>query len=410
MPPEAVFVTVVAEAYAHLYDLVFLRKSPLVDYVAPDSPWERNDRAWQLHHLLVDLIRELEPEPEVPAFSRPWRRHQLMVLRYVKALEPQAVMEQLNISRRHYYREHGIAIDALATLLWQRYGASQPSAPEPAAPAVAEQASLSQLELLRLETARMARASRFARLGEVLDGVLPLLGKMLEGHGLRVQVDIPPSMPTIAADPSLLRQLLLAILGHLAETATQGVIHVMGQSEEAVFGLALRIEPPGVVRTVAQDETEERLSAFAELAALAGGQVLPEYTDQSLTGFSVQLPIARRTVLIVDDNEDVLELMRRYLAPHPYDVVTAHTAQEGLTLARRLQPYAISLDLMMPEQDGWDLLQVLLNQPDTRHIPVIVCTVLKQKQMALLLGATAFLQKPVSEPALLAVLESLERE
>jgi len=127
-------------------------------------------------------------------------------------------------------------------------------------------------------------------------------------------------------------------------------------------------------------------------------------------GFELALPIAERTVLVVDDNEDVLELFRSYLQPHRYRVVTVRSAREVLDIARETQPYAITLDLMMPGQDGWDVLQTLLNQPETRSIPVIVCTVLRQKELALSLGAAAFLAKPVSESALLSALESLEEQ
>ena len=110
----------------------------------------------------------------------------------------------------------------------------------------------------------------------------------------------------------------------------------------------------------------------------------------------------------MDDNEDVVALFQRYLISHHYRIITAHTAQEALAQARHLQPYAITLDLMMPDQDGWDLLQTLLNQPDTQRIPIIVCTVLKQKALALSLGAAAFLEKPVTEQELLAALRALE--
>ncbi len=127
-----------------------------------------------------------------------------------------------------------------------------------------------------------------------------------------------------------------------------------------------------------------------------------------MIGFDVQLPVAERTVLIVDDNRDVLELFSRYLSPHHYRVASAQTAAQALDLARRLQPHAITLDLMMPHQDGWDVLQMLLNQPDTCQIPILVCSVLQQKELALSLGATAFLEKPVTEPVLLATLRALE--
>jgi CheY-like chemotaxis protein len=145
------------------------------------------------------------------------------------------------------------------------------------------------------------------------------------------------------------------------------------------------------------------------MATLAGAQVSAVYAGETVAGFDVQLPTVERTVLVVDDNEDILELFRGYLTPHRYRVVTAQTAHDALDLARGLKPYAITLDLMMPDEDGWDLLQILLNQPDTQHIPIVVCSVLKQKELALSLGASAFLEKPISEEALTSALEALEQ-
>jgi CheY-like chemotaxis protein len=114
-------------------------------------------------------------------------------------------------------------------------------------------------------------------------------------------------------------------------------------------------------------------------------------------------------VLVVDDNEDVLKLIQRFLTPHHYRVVTAQTAQEALALSRQVEPHVITLDLMMPDQDGWDLLHALLNQPETQNTPIVVCSVLKQQEdLALSLGATAFLKKPITEEGLLVVIESLE--
>lgn len=98
----------------------------------------------------------------------------------------------------------------------------------------------------------------------------------------------------------------------------------------------------------------------------------------------------------------------RYLSANHYQTVVARTAAEALDRLRQVQPYAIVLDLMMPGQDGWDLLQILLSRPETQQVPVIVCTVLKQKDLALSLGAAAFLEKPVSEQALVDALAALQ--
>jgi CheY-like chemotaxis protein len=164
------------------------------------------------------------------------------------------------------------------------------------------------------------------------------------------------------------------------------------------------------VSSIKASEQEERLQGLQEMAELGGIRVTPQGTESGpeITGFEFLLPIAEHTVLVVDDNEDVLKLYQRYLHSSGYRVATAQTSEEALTLARQIRPDAITLDLMMPEQDGWDLLQRLLHQPDTHHIPIIVCTVLKQKALALSLGATTFLEKPVSRQALLSALQLLE--
>jgi CheY-like chemotaxis protein len=210
-------------------------------------------------------------------------------------------------------------------------------------------------------------------------------------------------------DGNLSRQVLLGVLGYLIERADRATIRLTTQMEKSQVRLSLKVDPPTSICSTSQEEAGERLAAFEEMAALSGVQISPIRIGESTIGFEMHLPInSRHTVLVVDDNEDVLELFQRYLSSNEYRVVTAKTSQDAVTLARRLQPHAITLDLMMPGQDGWDLMQVLLNQPETRHIPIIVCSVLKQKELALSMGATAFLQKPVTEQEMLSVLEALE--
>lgn len=399
----------VADAYKHLYDLVCLRAHPLLGILVPSPTVPIRKRARRLHHILLSLIEELDPGPQVPAFSDEWRRHRLMVLRYVKCLKPQAVADQLVISLRHYYRVHRAAIEDVAGILWDRYVVHQSTPQEMDQVAQGkEETSLTRLELLRLEAARIAQADRYTGIGDVVDGVFPLLREMLDQHRLDFQVRLARSLPGVPMDRSLLRQMLLGILGYLIERAEGATVRLVAQAEEAEVVLSLKVEPPEAVQAAEQAEVEERLSAFEEIATLTGAHILPMYLGQSIVGFDVQLPTAERTVLVVDDNEDVLELFRSYLSPHQYRVITAQTAEDALEKAHQFQPRTITLDLMMSDQDGWDLLQVLLNQPDTCHIPIIVCTVLKQKELALSLGAAAFLEKPITEQVLLSALEALE--
>jgi CheY-like chemotaxis protein len=397
----------VADAYKHLYDLVYLRTHPLAELLVHLPSLTGKKRARQLHRILLSVIEELDPGLQAPAFSHEWRRHRLMTLRYVRGLNPQAVADQLSIGLRHYYRVHEATIEDVAGLLWDRYivrGMTPPEAHQTAE----ENSSARRLELLRLEAARMAQADRYARVGDVIRGMLPLLDEMLHQRGLSVQLSLSDPLSGTSMGHNMLRQMLLGILGYLVEHAQQGTIQVSARTVQSTVHLSLAVAPPESVFSTLQTPNHHRLSSVKEMATLAGAKILPVHAGHAIIGFDVELPVAERTVLVIDDNMDILELFRGYLSPHHYRVVTAQTGQDAISLARRLQPYAITLDLMMPDQDGWDLLQALLNQPDTHHIPIIICSVLTQKELALSLGATAFLEKPISEDTLLLALEALE--
>ncbi|MBX6771987.1 MAG: response regulator [Chloroflexi bacterium] len=140
------------------------------------------------------------------------------------------------------------------------------------------------------------------------------------------------------------------------------------------------------------------------LAALQGAAL---ETDVHGDGFLVRftLPTVETPVaLVVDDNADVVLLFQRYLGGL-FDVHEATSGEQALQLARRLRPNVITLDVMMPSQDGWEVLQILKHDPATAAIPVIVCSVIRERELALSLGAAEFLAKPISAPELLAALQ-----
>ncbi|MEO8606770.1 MAG: response regulator [Chloroflexota bacterium] len=106
-------------------------------------------------------------------------------------------------------------------------------------------------------------------------------------------------------------------------------------------------------------------------------------------------------------NDDILELVQRYLRFNHFEVITAKTSQQAVEIVDAVRPSAIILDLMMPDRDGWDLLQYFSHQPLTQSTPIIICSILRQKELALSLGAAVFIEKPISEQDLVAVLQKL---
>jgi CheY-like chemotaxis protein len=112
-------------------------------------------------------------------------------------------------------------------------------------------------------------------------------------------------------------------------------------------------------------------------------------------------------VFAIDDNADTLQLLQRYLAGTRYPFVGIRDPQQALALVEGLAPKIILLDVMLPGVDGWELLGRLREHPRLRGVPIVVCTILPMEQFALILGAAAFIHKPVSREALLAVLDRL---
>jgi CheY-like chemotaxis protein len=116
----------------------------------------------------------------------------------------------------------------------------------------------------------------------------------------------------------------------------------------------------------------------------------------------------RGTVLVIDDDADARELIRRLLTREGYLVQTACDGTEGLRLAKQLKPCAITLDVLMPTMDGWSVLTALKGDPSLTGIPVVMVTITSDRTLAYALGATDFLTKPIERDRLLSVLRSLD--
>jgi len=396
-----------ADAYEHFYDMVHLRTHPLTDRLVHDRSSNNRKRAREVQSILCELIDYLDPGPDVPPFTHEWRRHQYMVLRYLQGLSHQAVADELGLGLRQYYRVRKAILDEVAETLWQQRFANPPiGTGSSSSPADAPQPT--QLEILRLEAAALSQAGRHAQLGEVLEGVLTLLQPAVAKQDITIDLDLPVSPPTVSAQQDLLRQLLLAMIGYLVKRARQGSTVTIAQRDLAVTWMALEIRCSGICAADwDRADGSQQLEELDPMANLCGVEIHPLPTSTYGVGFGVRLPVTQKKVLVVDDNSDILRLFQTYLQPHGYSVFCTQTASDALGMALQFQPSAIFLDVMLPETDGWEVMQELLNHPGTSSIPVIVCTVLAQKELALLLGATAYVAKPVTEEVLVTTLESL---
>ncbi|HEY9611041.1 response regulator [Allocoleopsis sp.] len=122
------------------------------------------------------------------------------------------------------------------------------------------------------------------------------------------------------------------------------------------------------------------------------------------------LPVGAKTVLVIDDDPTVHDLMQRFLVKEGFRVESALSGEEGLRLAKELQPDAITLDVMMPSMDGWVVLAALKADPELADIPVIMQTIVDNKTMGYALGASDYLTKPIDRVRLSAILKKYQKD
>ena len=117
-----------------------------------------------------------------------------------------------------------------------------------------------------------------------------------------------------------------------------------------------------------------------------------------------------RVVLAIDDDPQIISLYERYLQPKGFRVIGLNDPSKAKEQAEELKPFAITLDIMMPGYDGWQVLTDLKSSTETRDIPVVVCSIVEDEEKGFSLGAADYLIKPVMEDDLLSSLDRLNND
>jgi CheY-like chemotaxis protein/transcriptional regulator with XRE-family HTH domain len=406
MLTEAQFVACVRAALNNLYEPDRLRRNPLA---ALFGVAERPNTFSALQSILIKAIESLQPAIDGPHQRFNWDIYELLFYRYVQQLSQNQVARQLGMSVRHLRRKEGDAVKVLADHLWRHYcasGAVRPDSDKRDRPAAAagDYPDVSD-ELAWLKTTTLEEPSDINQaLGEVVQLMAPLTAQ----HGVQLEV-LAADLPRLAVHPVALSQLLLNLLGVAIHRASGGSVTVSARpSPVEVDVLILGRAPAGALRPASANDAAS-LDLARQLADLCGARMSLSEDENT---FRVQVTIPAREqvpVLVIDDNVDTLELLRRYAVDSRYSLITVQDAEEALSLAQRHSPRIIVLDVMMPHTDGWKVLGRLRQHPATEHIPVIVCTILAQEELAFSLGASGFVRKPLSRQAFLSALDQQVR-
>lgn len=401
------------DALDHLYQEPLLQQHPLAELLVPEASVAGRGAA--LRRALVDAIQQLRPPHTIALVSPVWRRYRSLCQRYLEGKTFKQIAEGEAISVRQAARDHHEALETLLDAFWAAYGRARESArtrgelaPVTSASVQPEDSMGLEGELLRLSSGGAGGNPEPARLDEVLADALVVLQPLLRALGTSVECSVPATLPPVTVNRSMLRQALLNVLSYAVERSPDGKVAIA--AEGGAGGAELVITASGWREPLGEAPDERaRLAISRRLVEVEGGGLEARADEGGGARVRLVFPVAPpATVLVVDDNPDLARLFRRYLVGTNYQIVQATTGQRALELASELRPIAITLDLMMPSQDGWELLQNLRRDPATGSPPIVVCSVLPERALALAQGASHFLAKPVTREALLAVLASCE--
>ncbi|MCC6627294.1 MAG: response regulator [Chloroflexi bacterium] len=399
--PETGFVDAVRDALLHLYDVGYLQKQPLLPLVGQPARGVAASGP-RLRQALLDAIETLTPGPDVAETARAWRPHRILELRYIDCYDVAEVMEQVSLSSAQYHREHHRALAMLAVVLWEQWGAASRW---PALASVAPSRVAADVDPVRQEAEGLLHDRRPGPvdIAQVVEEIRRLLPSLQAGRGAAFAFHVPADLPDVTAERVAVRQVLLVLLAHAGKAVTQGVIDVRlaRQAQRVVITIS------GPSAGALAEPLEQGMSdcrPFVE--ALRGWmRFIAPATDTTVWSIEVELLAHQRpTLLVVDNSTDFVRLIEVYLTDTDWEVISATTVEDAMRIAHARNPEAVLLDVIIPDRDGWDLLFELRGQAATLAIPVIICSVLQEPDMALALGATAYLQKPVDQTQLLAAL------
>ncbi|MBW2647175.1 MAG: response regulator, partial [Deltaproteobacteria bacterium] len=149
---------------------------------------------------------------------------------------------------------------------------------------------------------------------------------------------------------------------------------------------------------------------FCKGCELIEGLILK--TEEEYKPVEAELPrgkwVAKKTVLAIDDNLEGIDIIRKYLGEE-YRVVGLSSSEKAVEKAKEVRPLAITLDILMPKKDGWQVLRELKDSPETQDVPVIILSIVDDKRLGFSLGATEYIVKPVGSQVLLRKLRNLEK-
>jgi signal transduction histidine kinase/CheY-like chemotaxis protein len=294
------------------------------------------------------------------------------------------------------------------------------------------------LDLSKIEAGKLELSPEAVSLAPLVDEVIGTARQLADQNKNRLIVNVPDALGSLTVDPMRLRQILLNLLSNACKFTKGGevtlhfraVVEDRHWAEFAVSDTGIGMTPAQQTRLFREftqgDASTARqyggtglgLAITRKLAQMMGGDVTVASEPGKGSVFTVRLPAGPDTppaepvdlgnnespvagrILVIDDDAVARDLVAENLRMAGFSVVAAAGGLEGLRLAKELRPIAITLDVMMPDLDGWSVLAALRQDAELAEIPVIMVTIMDEPRRAAELGAVGYLTKPIDRHTL----------
>jgi signal transduction histidine kinase/DNA-binding response OmpR family regulator len=312
------------------------------------------------------------------------------------------------------------------------------------------------LDLSKIEAGRMELHLETFPLAPMIQDVAKTIEPMAAKNGNRVVIDCSADLGTVHADQTRFRQTLLNLASNANKFTEKGTVTIAAQPArlDGRDGIAIAVTDTGIGMTPEQmgklfqefSQASSRtaskyggtglgLAISKRFCQMMGGDITVESEPGKGSTFTIRLPrivhsieapntqgraearagpvhpIAEDAdeplILVVDDDAIARDLVVRHLERAGFAAVAARGGQEGLRLVRELRPAAVTLDIMMPDLDGWTVLAAIKGDPTLASTPVVLLSIVDQKNRGYTLGAADYLVKPVDRTKLIESLTTI---
>jgi CheY-like chemotaxis protein len=310
------------------------------------------------------------------------------------------------------------------------------------------------LDLSKIEAGRMEIFAENIVVDALIDQVIHTTEPLMDKNSNRLIVEREGDLGIVRQDMTKLRQALLNLMSNAAKFTHEGTVTLRAERrlEEGTEWLFFAVADTGI--GIPEDKLDHVFEEFSQADAsttreyggtglglpisrrfcqMLGGDLMVASRPGEGSTFTIRVPVrledadaeapeevvpvtseaevealasagAGRTVLVIDDEPEARDIVERFLRRDGFEVATAASGEEGLKMAHKLMPAAITLDVMMPDMDGWSVLRALKADPELKDVPVVMLTMVDDKGKGYSLGATDYLTKPVDRSQLYEVL------